>query len=65
MEAKNNVIAQYTITTIVVDCKVSASGVKKPIFTMKLYGSSIYEKMMAAGSSMNISISRVPRVLLR
>jgi len=65
MEVKNSVIAQYTITAIAVDCEVCASGVKKPIFTMKLNGSSIYEKMMAPGIIMNISIPRVPRVLLR
>ena len=65
MEVKNSVIAQYTIIAIVVACEVCASGVKMPIFTIKLNGSSMYEKMMAAGIIMNISIPKVPRVLLR
>ena len=65
MEVKNSVIAQYTNIAIIVDCVVCASGVKKPIFTRKLNGSSIYEKMMAAGIIMNISIPRFPGELLR
>jgi hypothetical protein len=56
MEVKNSVIAQYAITAIVVDCEVCASGFKIPIFTIKLNGSSIYEKIIAAGIIMNISI---------